>query len=105
MKDLNTVLKVVGTESVKFPIKETNVMLGTPIEELKLDNRSYNALIRNGICTIGDIVQNMSKLWNLRGFGKKCYNKTMYEICAFQYNQLDTKGKRNYLMRIVELNV
>lgn len=105
MKNLNTVLSVVGRENIKFPIKENTEVLSTPIEELKLDNRSYNALSRNGIYTVGDIVKNAHMLGKLRGFGKKCYNKTMYEICAFQYNRLDTEGKKKYLTRIVELNV
>lgn len=104
MKNLNLVLAVIGKENIKFPIKETKSFLCAPIESLRLDNRSHNALARNGYKTVGDIIQNASQLVDLRGFGVKCFKRTMYEICIFQYNQLDAEGKKKYLERIIELN-
>ena len=104
MKDLNTVLSVIGKENIKFPIKETRELLATSIEALNLDNRSHNALLRNGIKTVGDIIQNTNRLIKFKGFGSKCLSRTMYEICAFQYRQLDQKDKKKYLERILELN-
>lgn len=105
MENLKTVLKLIGKENVKFPIKETNDFLCTPIESLCLDNRTYNALCRNGIRTVGDITHDTSKLRKIRGFGAKCFSRLMYEICAFQYSQLGKEDKAKYLQRIVDLNL
>ena len=107
MEKLNTVLKLVdnGNGNLKFPIKDSASFLNTPIELLKLDTRSHNAMIRSGIRTIGDIVDNLDRLVKIKGFGTKCLSRTMYEICAYQYNLLSEERKHKYLQRIVDLNL
>lgn len=109
MKDLNKVLLVINEskgemETIKFPIRENEKILSTPITALELDKRSFNALSRNKIKTIKDLLENYSRLKDLRNYGIKSYNKTMHSLCAFQYEQLKPEEKQKYLKRIVELN-
>lgn len=105
MKNLNTVLTQINSESIKFPIRETANFLQVPITNLDLDNRSLNALSRNGILTVKDLLNNHARLIGLRNFGRKSFNRTMYALCAYQYSQLSETEKQKYLIRLIELNL
>ena len=104
MEKLNSVLSSLHNTNIKFPIKTTTEFLHTPISNLELDNRSYNALSRNGINTVEDILNNMPNLTQIKSYGNKSFNKTMYALCVYQYNLLSEEGKQKYLTKIIELN-
>lgn len=50
---------------------------GIEISMLELSNRTFNSLKRNGINTLGDVVEAGDKILNFDTFGKKCFA----EIC------------------------
>lgn len=105
MKDLNTVLKEVAVNgNVKFPIKENESILNAPINALSLSVRSSNALQRNGIRTVGDLLYKLELLDKIRGLGVKSKQDVLYGLCAYQYVSLEPKEKQKYLSRLIELN-
>ena len=107
MQDLKTVLIVVSDKGkVRFPFIETESIRAESTNVLSLDTRSYNGLKRNKIDTIGKLLENIDNgnLLNMRGMGKRSLNRILYELCVFQYGNLSPNKKKEYLMRIVELN-
>lgn len=108
MKDLDTVLVAVARNgNVKFPLTDSTEVMGTPVDVLTLDRRSYNGLKRNHIDTIGELVTSITngKLINLQGIGTKSVNRIIYELCVYEYNRCVTKEQKNaYLTQIVKLN-
>lgn len=105
MENLNTVLKVVANNgNVKFPIIEKKSFLETDIFSLDLDTRSSNGLKRNGFHTVQDVMDNLDKLYKMRGCGSKSVNRILYGICSSYYRTLDAEGKLTYLNKVVKLN-
>ena len=105
MKNLNTVLKEVSRNGVvRFPILETQSIRSISVENLNLDTRSSNALQRNYIRTIGELLDKANELYKIRGLGTKSKSNILYSLCAFQYNQLNAERKKEYLYKIIEMN-
>lgn len=105
MEKLNEVLsKVTHQGNVRFPITENKEFLGTYIEDIDLDGRSYNALKRGGFHTIEDIISNLEQLSRIKNCGTKSINRIMYKICVYYYEGLTEEGKAKYLSKIIELN-
>lgn len=105
MKDLNTVLKTVAVNgTVVYPFIEKESICNMPISSLNLDTRSSNALMRNKIVTIGELLKRIPELDKIRGLGSKSRSNILYELCAFTYTSLDSKKKKKYLMKIIKLN-
>lgn len=104
--ELDTVLTEVAVDgNVKFRIYETDAMREEPLTVLNMSNRGSNALLRNGYRTIGDLIDNWSKLNIVRGLGTKTVQEIKYALCAYQYMLLDPKKRKEYLADIVRLNV
>ena len=70
--------------SVRFHFFYTEEILKTKIEVLPLSVRSFNALYRADIYTIGDIIRNWNNLRDIKNFGTKCIRETRSAI--FNYN-------------------
>lgn len=107
MEKLNTVLKVVAVDdNVRFPFPDTEKVRSESIDALSLDVRCQNGLKRNGVLTIGGILDSIDNgsLSKFRSLGKKSVNKIMYELCAYRYRQLSEKKQKDYLMKIVRMN-
>lgn len=105
MKILNTVLMTVAVKGeVAYPFIEKESIRNTPVSVLNLDTRSSNAFKRNKINTIGELLDIVPKLNELRGLGAKSKSRIMYELCAFTYSSLDEKRKKEYLEKIIKLN-
>ena len=108
MKELNTVLVSVSNNgTVRYPINETETLREMPVDVLSLDTRCSNGLKRNHIHTIGDLLDSIENgsIKEIHSLGRKSVSKIMYELCTYQYNSLNTKGKKDkFLVRIIELN-
>lgn len=105
MKNLNaTLITVANNGVVRFPFIEKESIRNVPVDNLNLDTRSSNALQRHQIKTIGELLDNIEKLNNIRGLGSKSKSNILYNLCAFQYNQLNAEKKIEYLYRITEMN-
>jgi DNA-directed RNA polymerase subunit alpha len=58
-------------------------LLATPIEELELSVRSYNCLKREGVQTVGDLVQRTEQdLLDIRNFGQKSIDEVKAKLAA-----------------------
>lgn len=105
MKNLNIVLTEVARNGmVRFPILETQSLRSIPVSDLNLDTRSSNAIQRNHIQTIGELLDNIGMLKDIRGLGAKSKSNILYSLCAFQYNLLNEERKKEYLNKIVKMN-
>lgn len=107
MQKLNAVLKEVAVgNNVRFPFPDTEKVRSESIDTLSLDVRCQNGLKRNGVLTIGGILDSIDNgsLSKFRSLGRKSVNKIMYELCAYRYRQLSGKEQDNYLMEIVRMN-
>lgn len=101
--------------NIKFPVskemlKETKAKhfsyLYAPIQELCLDGRCENIMIRAGMHTIHDIILKREVLSQIKGAGKGSVNKIMHSLCEYMYIHLpNRKAKNEYLRRIIELNL
>ena len=109
MQALNTVLTVVSENGkVVYPIAETEKFKAMSVDVLPLDTRCSNGLKRNKINTIGELINSIENgsLQQIYSLGRKSISKIMYELCAYQYNNLPTKGQKDkFLMKIIKLNL
>lgn len=102
MTDFRTDLEVLINERVlpvnkgkiRFVFRHSDRLKGG-IEQLGLDDRSYNALRRNKICTIEQITENWNNLANLKGIGKRGIKTIKNAYVAYYYNTLDCPEERN----------
>lgn len=105
MKTLNTVLTTVAVNGVvRYPFIETEIIRNSSVTSLNLDTRSSNALQRNRITTIGELLDKIPEIGKIYGLGTKSKSKIMYELCAFNYASLDDKRKKEYLEKVIKLN-
>jgi DNA-binding MarR family transcriptional regulator len=57
--------------------------LATPIDDLDLSARAYNSLRRNGINTIGDLIDRRpQELTDIRSFGESCLREVQGKLLA-----------------------
>lgn len=105
MKTLNAVLtKVAVNGVVRYPFIETETIRNLSVTSLNLDTRSSNALQRNRITTIGELLDKIPEIGKIHGLGTKSKSKIMYELCVFNYASLDDKKKKEYIEKIIKLN-
>jgi DNA-directed RNA polymerase subunit alpha len=60
---------------------EASGVMATPIEDLDLTVRSYNCLKREGVATVGDLVQKTEEdLLEIRNFGQKSIDEVKAKL-------------------------
>jgi DNA-directed RNA polymerase alpha subunit len=105
MENLNkTLVEISKNGDVTFLVTENETFLNTPISELELDTRSQNALYRFGVCTVKDILENLTEIPKIRGCGTKSFNRILYKICVYNYARMTPEEKVYYLKRLREFN-
>ena len=67
-----------------------DIIADIPIEQLSLSIRSYNALRRNHVKTLGELLDRGDEIINFEYFGKTCFHELVslledYDICASTY--------------------
>lgn len=72
-------VEVTGEEAQKLLNKKETARKETPIEEMDLTVRSYNALRRNGVDTVEKLLQmkEPEQLMKIRGLGRKGYEEIL----------------------------
>ena len=82
---------------IQFSIKKYD----TDVRELKLPTRAENAIARNHIKTIGELIDYFSGgIQSLKGIGTKTIKETKLAIIEWYWNQLDEKGRAAYLQTL-----
>lgn len=93
--------------------KDIKVKLGFPqsacqanVEELALSVRSWNALRRDNLFTIGDLIERLNEgtLKKIRNLGDKSYHEIQTKILVFGFDQLSDKNKTAFFYDMVENN-
>lgn len=76
------------------------------IDELTLSVRSYNALRRANITTIGELIEQLNEggLKNLRNLGVKSISEIKTKIMLYGFEQLSEKGKTEFFQYLIEKN-
>ena len=76
------------------------------IDELALSVRSYNALRRANIITIGELIEqlNEGELKTLRNLGVKSISEIKTKIMLYGFEQLSEKGKEEFFQYLIEKN-
>lgn len=90
---------------LRIAVYETEDFRETEITMLDLGTRSLNGLRRNGVHTIGDLIDKYSQLEQFRNMGKKCRQEIAVVLAQYQYSLFKTEErKEEYLNRLLELN-
>ncbi len=80
VNQFNVLAGAEGNEAVESP-EEDGDELAVSVEDLELSSRTTNALQKNGVTTVKDLVQmNESELKGLQGFGDKARDEVMSKL-------------------------
>lgn len=90
--------EVCGHQKISIPFNDE--IFDVRIEELKLSNRSYNSLKREGLNTLNDVVKHFStRGWNsIKNFGKKSANEMFEKIIEVAWNNMNDRQKAIFLL-------
>ncbi len=78
----------------------------TPIEELALSVRSYNALRRAEIKAVGDLIArlNIGEVKKIRNLGDKSYSEIQTKVLLFGYERLNDAKKTEFFLDLLNEN-
>ena len=85
------------TEMIQFPFFYNDSILNIPIHELDLSVRAMNGLKRQGISTIGQIIENWNCLKDIKHFGSKCIRETKSAIFNYNVERLSKEQTLKFL--------
>lgn len=91
----------------RFPIYISAKMNSADLEVLELSMRSSNCLHRAGFMTVGELVEQIDgsdDLKKIRNCGVKSINEIMESLFCYQYSQLPTEKKSEYIHKVIGLN-
>jgi DNA-directed RNA polymerase alpha subunit len=76
------------------------------VDELALSVRSWNALRRDGVFTIGDLIERLNEgdLKKIRNLGDKSYREIQTKMLVFGFDRLSDQGKQAFFRVLVENN-
>lgn len=76
------------------------------IEDLFLSVRSYNALRRANVSTIGELIErlNQGEIKSIRNLGVKSYSEIQTKILVYGFERLSHKEKSEFFRRLAENN-
>ena len=102
---VDTLHRVFG-KNIHVNIGFSNSACDLSIEELALSVRSYNALRRANITTLGDFIKRLNEegLKNVRNLGVKSLSEIQTKILAFGFEHLSEKEKFEFFYYLVENN-
>ena len=87
---------------IGYSIRDCNAS----IEDLALSVRSYNALRRANIITIGDLIERLNEggLKTVRNLGTKSFSEIQTKILVYGYEQLSNKEKNEFFYYLIDNN-
>ena len=93
--------------TIQVNVGFTQSACDTGIEELALSVRSYNALRRANVTTLGDLVAKLNEgtVKNIRNLGAKSYSEIQTKMLVYGFEQLSEKGKGAFFDNLIENNV
>ena len=102
---IDTLHRVFG-KNIRVNVGFSNGSCDCSIEELALSVRSYNALRRANITTLGDLIKRLNEggLKNIRNLGVKSFSEIQTKILMFGFERLSEKEKSEFFYYLVENN-
>ena len=102
---VDTLHRVFG-KNIRVNVGFSNSSCDSSIEELALSVRSYNALRRANITTLGDLIKRLNEggLKNIRNLGVKSFSEIQTKILIFGFERLSEKEKSEFFYYLVENN-
>lgn len=99
-------LRRVFEKNIKIKIGYSIRDCNDSIEDLALSVRSYNALRRANIITIGDLIERLNEggLKTVRNLGSKSFSEIQTKIMVYGFEQLSEKEKLEFFYYLVENN-
>ena len=93
-------------KNIKINIGFSNNACNASIDDLVLSVRSYNALRRANITTIGDLIERLNEggLKTVRNLGVKSFSEIQTKIMVYGFEQLSEKEKAAFFDYLVEHN-
>ena len=101
----NTLYTMFG-KRVRIRVTFTKKDCDTPIEELSLSVRSYNALKRAGLDDIGKVVDALSeeRITKIRNLGGKSIAEIQGKVMEFGFDSMNVSEKKDFLMGVLKEN-
>lgn len=102
---VDTLHRVFG-KNIKINIGFSTRACNTSIEDLVLSVRSYNALRRANITTLGDLIERLNEggLKSIRNLGAKSFSEIQTKMLVFGFERLSEKEKIAFFHFLVENN-
>lgn len=94
-------------KNFKINIGYSKSICDSSIEELALSVRSYNALRRANISTLGDLIEQLNEgtLRNIRNLGTKSFCEIQTKILVFGFDHLSENAKIEFFNYLIDNNV
>ena len=92
--------------NVKVKVGFSGSACAASIEELVLSVRSYNALRRANVSTLGDLIEllNEGRLKSIRNLGAKSYSEIQTKMLVYGYELLSEREKNDFFNFLIENN-
>ena len=102
---VETLHRVFG-KNIKINIGFSTRACNTSIEDLVLSVRSYNALRRANITTLGDLIERLNEggLKTVRNLGAKSFSEIQTKFMVYGFEQLSENEKAAFFDYLVENN-
>lgn len=94
-------------KNIAVHIPFSDAVCKTPIEDLVLSVRSFNALRRSNVKTLGDLIArlNAGEVKHIRSLGDKSYSEIQTKVLVYGYEQLSDAKKDAFFQDLLEENV
>ncbi len=102
---VDTLHRIFG-KNIKVNVGFSKSACDASIEELVLSVRSYNALRRANVSTLGDLIERLNEggLKSIRNLGVKSFREIQTKMLVYGFDQLSENGKYAFFNYIVENN-
>ena len=102
---VDTLHRIFG-KNIKVNVGFSKSTCDASIEELVLSVRSYNALRRANVSTLGDLIErlNESGLKSIRNLGAKSYSEIQTKMLVYGFERLSEREKSEFFYNLVENN-
>lgn len=103
---VHTLHSVFG-KNIKINISFSQRSCDTNIDNLVLSVRSYNALRRANVFTIGDLIERLNEggLKNIRNLGVKSCREIQTKLLVFFFERLSEEERQIFYFRLLEDNM
>ena len=103
---VDTLHRIFG-KNIKVNVGFSKSACDARIEELVLSVRSYNALRRANVSTLGDLIERLNEggLKSIRNLGAKSYSEIQTKMLVYGFERLSEREKSEFFYNLVENNI